>query len=164
MKTFSIALKAVAFVSCALAAAVLSPLAYAHDAQHRSDSDPFIGFWLHDAARVDCASGTVLLRFQAMQMIHDGGTLSDTSSAGPTTRGPGFGTWERTAERQYAIKIRYARYFPDGNLDGYTIVRGTTVMSPDGRSVTNTSKVEIRDASDALVATACAQTTATRFE
>ena len=161
MKTFSIASKAAVIVSAALAAAVQSPSA---NAQPPFAPDPFVGVWLHDVARVDCTSGTVLLRFQAMQMIHHGGTLSDTNSMGPTTRGPGFGLWQRTGDSQYTIKIRYARYFPDGNLDGYNVVRGTTVMSDDGKSVTNVSQVEIRDASDALVATACARTTATRFD
>jgi hypothetical protein len=161
MQTLSIASKAATAI--ALAALSLAPLANAHNGQHQPD-DPFVGVWLHDAARVDCTSGTVLLRFKAMQMIHDGGTLSDTNSAGPTTRGPGFGVWDRAGERRYTIKFRYARYFPDGNLDGYTVVRGTTVLGHDGGSVTNNSRVEIRDASDALVATACAQTTGTRFQ
>jgi hypothetical protein len=164
MKTLAIVTKAVAVVAAAIAASVLSPSASAQHALRPFDPDPFVGVWLHDAARIDCASGTVLVRFKAMQMIHHGGTLSDTNSAPPTSRGPGFGAWERTGEGQYAIKLRYARYFPDGNLDGYTVVRGNTVLAHDGNSLTNISQVEIRDASDALVATACARTTGARLE
>lgn len=164
MKTLSIASNAAAaVVTAAVAAAILSPSANANAEHHEFDPDPFVGVWLHDAARVDCASGTVLLRFKAMQMIHHGGTLSDTNSAGPTTRGPGFGVWERTGEHRYEIKFRYARYFPDGNLDGYTVVSGKTLLAHDGNSLANSSRVEIRDASDFLVATACASTTGTRL-
>jgi hypothetical protein len=164
MKILALALYAAAVVTAAIAASVLSPSANAQRALRPFDPDPFVGVWLHDAARVDCASGTVLVRFKAMQMIHHGGTLSDTNNSPPTSRGPGFGVWERTGENHYAIELRYARYFADGNLDGYTVVRGNTVLAPDGNSLTNSSQVEIRDASDALVATACARTTGTRFE
>ena len=165
MKTLSIASKAAAeVVTTAVAALVVAPLANAHGDQHPSENNPFVGVWLHDAARVDCVSGTVLARFKAMQMIHDGGTLTDTNSAGPTTRGPGFGVWERIGQHQYTIKFRYARYFPDGNLDGYTVVSGNTALAHDGKSVTNSSQVQIRDASDVLVATACAKTMGTRLQ
>jgi hypothetical protein len=162
MKTVSSTAVA-ALATVAVAASICSPSAHANDERHGADADPFVGVWLHDAARVDCTSGTVLLRFKAMQMIHQGGTLSDTNSTPPTTRGPGFGVWERTGERRYEIKFRYARYFPDGNLDGYTVVSGKTLLARDGNSVTNSSRVEIRDASDFLVATACASTAATRL-
>jgi hypothetical protein len=162
MKTVSSTAVA-ALATVAVAASIFSPSVHANGERHASDSDPFVGVWLHDAARVDCTSGTVLLRFKAMQMIHQGGTLSDTNSTPPTTRGPGFGVWERTGERRYEIKFRYARYFPDGNLDGYTVVSGKTLLSHDGNSVTNSSRVEIRDATDFLVATACASTTGTRL-
>ena len=164
MNTPAIASKAAAVVAIAIAASVLSPSANAQPALRPFDPDPFVGVWLHDVARVDCTSGTVLVTFKAMQMIHHGGTLSDTNSAAPTTRGPGFGDWERTGDNQYAIKLRYARYFADGNLDGYTVVRGNTALATDGNSLTNSSRVEIRDASDALVVTACARTTGTRFK
>jgi hypothetical protein len=154
---------AAALVTVAVAASILAPSAHADGEGNASGADPFVGVWSHDAARVDCASGAVLARFKAMQMIHRGGTLSDTNSTPPTTRGPGFGVWERAGERRYDIKFRYARYFPDGNLDGYTVVSGRTLLAHDGNSVTNSSRVEIRDASDFLVATACASTTGTRL-
>lgn len=164
MNTVSMALKAAAIVTAAVASSVFSPCANAHDGANPFDPDPFVGLWLHDVARVDCASGTALVHFAAMQLINQGGTLNDANSSGPTTRGAGFGEWERVGERRYTIKFRYARYFPDGNLDGYTVVRGNTVLARDGKSLTNSSRVEIRNASDVLVTTACAHTTGVRFQ
>jgi hypothetical protein len=164
MHTSFLVSKTATLVAFAASACIFSPAAIAHDPPRRSDADPFVGTWLHDAARVDCASGTVLVRFQAMQMIHRGGTLSDTNTQPPASRGPGFGLWERVGKGRYEVRFRFARYFPDGNLDGYTVVRGTTLLADDDRSATNVSRVEILDAGDHLVATACARTTATRFQ
>jgi hypothetical protein len=126
-------------------------------------ADPIVGVWIADAARVDCNSGAVLASFKGMQVFHHGGTLTDTNSAAPTTRGPGFGTWWRDGEH-YVARFRFARYFPDGNLDGYTVVTRTAVLGDGGDMAMATSTIEIRNASDFVVARACARDTAQRLQ
>ena len=123
--------------------------------------DRIVGLWVADAARIDCTSGTVLANFTGMQVFHDGGTLTDTNSSAPSTRGPGFGFWSREGER-YSAKFRFARYLGNGALDGYTVVTRAVTLDDSGNTATGTASVEIRDASDVVVARACARDTARR--
>lgn len=127
--------------------------------------DPLVGVWIADAVRRDCASGNVISPpFKGLQVYHHGGTLTDTNSNPPGTRGPGFGFWGRDSDNRYTAKFRFARYLADGNLDGYTVVTRSITLSVDGNSATGSSRVELRNASDFTFATVCASDTAVRLQ
>jgi hypothetical protein len=55
-------------------------------------ADPVEGLWQSVITSTDCTTGNPLGTFRGMNMLHRGGTVSDTNFAPPSTRGPGFGT------------------------------------------------------------------------
>ncbi len=130
-------------------------------AAQQSAADPVEGVWEAVATVRDCTSGAALATFRGSQVFHRGGTLTDTNSVPPTTRGPGFGTWTRN-DSTYTGKFRLYTYDTAGALSGTMRVTRTFTLSADGatQNSTNTSRAE--DLAGAVIRTGCSTDVATR--
>ena len=133
------------------------------DAQAQASADPIEGVWEAVATVRDCTSNATLATFRGAQVLHRGGTLSDTNGAATTTRGPGFGHWKRNDDGTYAVKFRFYRYNPDGTLAGSNVVSATRTLSPDANSYTATTRGEVRDMAGAVLSVTCVTDVGTRF-
>jgi CubicO group peptidase (beta-lactamase class C family) len=105
-------LKSAALVTVTAAATMLLIQACGGGAVAQStDADPVEGSWEAVITVRDCATGTTILTARGQEVFHRGGTLTDTNAAPPTTRGVGFGTWQRDATAQnYTSRFRFNRY------------------------------------------------------
>lgn len=137
---------------------------HGHD-HHRAPwaVDPVVGVWIAEVTQRDCSTGTPLVSFKGMSVLHHGGTLSETNATPPAGRGPAWGTWERH-RNQYRASFRFMRYFPDGNLAGFTVVRREFTLSADGNSLSGVARFEIQDPAGHVIATGCATDVTTRFQ
>lgn len=116
-------------------------------------AQPIIGVWQADVQRIDCATGAVVGSFQGLQVFHAGGTLTDTNSGNPATRGPGMGRWSGR-NGVYQTRFRFMRY-DAGIFAGYAVVTRTIVLDPSGTSATASATSEVLDAAGNLIATGC---------
>lgn len=149
----------------AAAVATLALAAFATQASHAAPPwsvDPVVGLWLATVTQRNCATGEVLAVFQGQQVFHHGGTLSDTNSGPPTSRGVGFGTWQRTGPTSLTVRFRFMRFGPDGQLAGFSLVTREVALSADGQSATAQTTVQIQNPAGVTVATGCASDVAAR--
>jgi hypothetical protein len=149
-------------LAVAALAALGSPMAGAQSAPQPWTPDPVVGAWASEVTQRHCASGAPLGVLKGTLAMHHGGTLSETSSSSPASRGPGFGTWKRQGDG-YAARFRLIRYFPDGNLAGYVVISRQFVLSADGQQITGTASLDVQDPAGHTVATGCATETTTRL-
>jgi hypothetical protein len=84
-----------------------------------TDADPVEGSWEAVITVRDCTTSATILTAKGQQVLHRGGTVTDTNASPPTARGVGFGTWRReVAGASYTVRFRFNRYNPDGTLAG----------------------------------------------
>lgn len=133
------------------------------DAHAQDSADPHEGVWDAQMTQRHCTTGAVIGNFRGSQVIHRGGTLSDTNAAAPASRGPGFGTWTRTAPGQYSIKFRFYRFNADGSLAGFNVVTSTRTLSADGNGYEGETRGEVRDPAGTVLSTLCVSDVGTRF-
>lgn len=158
-------LKSVALVTVTAAATLLLIQACGGGAVAQStDADPVEGTWEAVITVRDCTSGATILTARGQQVLHRGGTLSDTNAAPPTTRGVGFGTWRRDATGPgYTARFRFYRYNPDGSLAGSLRVTRAFTLSADGNTQTSTNTSQVLDVAGAVLQNACAGDVSTRL-
>lgn len=133
------------------------------DAQAQQAADPHEGVWEAVITARDCTTNATLGTFRGAQVVHRGGTLTDTNASAPATRGPGFGIWSRNADGTYAVKFRFYRYNPDGTLAGTTVVTSKRTVSSDGNGYTGDTRSEVRDVVGAVLSQTCVADVGTRF-
>lgn len=133
------------------------------DALAQQAADPYEGVWEAVVTVRDCTTNAALGTFRGAQVIHRGGTLTDTNASPPSTRGPGFGIWSRNADGTYAVKFRFYRYNSDGTLAGTTVVTSKRTVSADSNSYTGDTRSEVRDVAGAVMAQTCVTDVGTRF-
>lgn len=152
------------FLVPAMAAMLVVQACGGGGAAHAEDqADPYEGLWDAEVTQRHCTTGAVMGSFRGSQLIHRGGTLSDTNSTPPTTRGPGFGTWVRTAPGRYGITFRFFRYNADGSLAGQAVITSTRTLSADGNSYEGDTRGESRDMAGNVLGTLCVTDIGTRF-
>jgi hypothetical protein len=125
--------------------------------------DPYEGVWDAVVTARDCSTNAVVGTFRGSQVIHRGGTLSDTNASPPATRGPGFGVWSRNGDGTYAVRFRYYRYNADGSLAGTAVVTSKRTLSADGNAYTGETRGEARDPSGVVIGQSCVVDVGTRF-
>lgn len=126
-------------------------------------ADPIEGVWEAVATVRDCTTNTTLATFRGAQVLHHGGTLSDTNASPPATRGPGFGVWSRNADGSYAVKFRFYRYNGDGTLAGTNVVTSTRALTADGNSYNGDTRGEVRDTAGVVLSRTCVTDVGSRF-
>jgi len=118
------------------------------------------GVWWSNVTRVDCATGAAQLSFTGMQVYHQGGTLTDTNSGNPASRGPGMGTWKREGQDVHT-RFRFM-LFNGGTFTGTAVVTRVITLTPDGDSATGRGTSEVYAPDGTLVATSCTRDVSTR--
>lgn len=107
---------------------------------HRPLSPPFappneriVGLWTSAIEIGPCAGGP-RTQLRGLNQFHAGGTLTETGSPPPGTRGPGLGVWTfNRATQRFDARMQFIRYLPDGSFDGFTDVHRELRLSPDAR-------------------------------
>jgi hypothetical protein len=127
-------------------------------------ADPIEGVWEAVAQRKDCTTGVVTATFRGAQVMHRGGTLSDTNASPPTTRGPGFGIWTRNADGTYTVKFRFYTYNADGTLFGTAVVTSKRTLNADATQYNGDTTSEVFDTSGNVVARTCVSDVGTKFK
>src|SRR4051812_30354818 len=74
------------------------------------------GVWDVQVTIRNCESGVAGPTFRAMDLFIRGGSVVDTNSAPPSTRGPGFGEWEYLGRGAYTSTLRFFLYNSDGTF------------------------------------------------
>jgi hypothetical protein len=115
----------------ALAAAIAS-------AAGATQAETIEGVWWSTVTRVDCSTGAEQGSFTGMQIYDQGGTLIDTNSTSPASRGPGMGTWKRDGQN-IAMRFRFMLFNPTGQWIGTAVVTRTMTPSPDGETAVASS-------------------------
>lgn len=126
-------------------------------------ADPMEGVWEATITQRDCTSNAPLATFKGTQVLHRGGTLTDTSAGAPGARSTGIGIWSKNADGTYAAKFRYYRFNTDGTLAGSNVVTTTRTLSADANSYSGTTRNEVRDPTGAVLSTVCVTDVAARF-
>lgn len=128
-----------------------------------TDADPVEGAWEAVITVRDCSTGMAVLTAKGQQVLHRGGTLTDTNASPPAARGVGFGTWRRSgAGAGYTARFRFNRYNPDGTLAGTQRVTRVFTLSADGNTQTSTNTSQTLDAAGAVLQNGCAGDVSTR--
>ena len=120
------------------------------------------GVWDYRATILDCQTGNPIRTFRAMDTFINGGSLVDTNTSPPATRGPGFGRWQFVGGSQYTATFRFFMYNPDGTFAG--VRRVTQAIDLNGDDLNSMVRIEVFDPNDTLISTACATATAKRVE
>lgn len=155
-------LQTAALVSVTAASTLLLIQACGGDANAQDAPDPIEGVWEMASSQRDCTTGAVLSTFRSAQVFHRGGTVGDTSSHAPGSRGPAFGQWSRNGDA-YTVKFRFFRYAADGSVAGSTVATIAVTLAADGNGFTATRSSQVLDNAGSVIATVCAGDAATRF-
>jgi hypothetical protein len=162
--TQSRSMKSAALVAVTAAATMLLIQACGGGAVARStDADAVEGSWEAVITVRDCTIGATILTAKGQQVLHRGGTVTDTNASPPTTRGVGLGVWRRDATAQnYTSHFRFNRYNPDGTLAGTQRVTRVFTLSADGNMQTSTNTSQTLDAAGVVLQNGCASDVSTR--
>jgi hypothetical protein len=132
----------------AVALAAASSLATAALPEHHpqlllSPANTIVGTWEFRARLFVCATGQTLQSIRASSVFNAGGTMLDTNTAPPSTRGPGFGIWTyNPLTRSYVVQMR--------------------LYSASGDSATGTIAGQILGPNEELLASTCGEETGVR--
>lgn len=160
MKTATLLAIALATASTAAAAASLPEH---HPRLLLSPANAIVGTWEFRARVFACASGQTLRQLRASSVFNAGGTLLDTSTDPPATRGPAFGVWTYDPRSgRHVAQMRLYRYNPDGSFAGAAQVRRTLTLSADGDTATGTFTGRILGPNEEVLAATCGEETGIR--
>ena len=124
------------------------------------------GTWRITITEVDCITGQDISSFPAIRTFNQGGTC--TGYVVPPGIDPGqgteYGVWQREPGSQnYSVRTVSYGYDAEGVFIGRAEVTDTLHLT-SANSFESTATIQIFDADDNLVFTACARRTGTRFE
>jgi hypothetical protein len=126
-----------------------------------------IGVWRMALTTVDCQTGDVVRTIPGLWTFHKGGTMSEYASApglSPALRGSGHGVWQREhGSQDYSLDFTFYRYNASGVFTGSQRAKIALILGASGDEFTATSTIEILDANDNIIITACGTPTGTRF-
>jgi hypothetical protein len=126
-----------------------------------------IGVWRMALTTVDCQTGDVVRSIPGLWAFHKGGTMSEYASApglSPALRGSGHGVWQREhGSQDYSLGFIFYRYNASGAFTGSQRAKIALKLGASGDEFTATSAIEILDANDNVIFTACGTPTGTRF-
>jgi hypothetical protein len=122
------------------------------------------GTWNVVVTLRNCDTGAPLGTFKAMDLFIQGGSMVDTNAAPPSTRGPGFGSWEYVGEQQFTATLRFFIYNPDGSFAGVRRVAQEISMGDDNNSWESNVTNIIFNPAGTPIATGCGTASAVRAE
>jgi len=144
----------------------------AHDqraASSNAGERTIAGVWRTLVTPRNCQTGEpVAASFPGLFTFNAHGTMSEYGigpGSSPALRSPGHGVWQREHSwHDYAFAFTYYRYNAAGVFIGSQKVTAALGLVGDGDEFTTTSGIEVFDASDNLIVTACATAAGKRFE
>jgi hypothetical protein len=126
-----------------------------------------IGVWRMALTTVDCQTGDVVRSIPGLWTFHEGGTMSEYASApglSPALRGSGHGVWQREHGWQdYSLTFIFYRYNASGGFTGSQRAKIALKLGASGDEFIANSAIEILDAEDNVIVSACGTPTGTRF-
>ena len=123
--------------------------------------DPVEGVWDSVITARDCTTNAALATFRGMNMLHRGGTVTDTNASPISTRGPGFGTWTRAGDT-YTAKFQFYTYGADGVVTGIRKVTRVFTLSADGNTSNATNTNELVNLAGTVIERGCGTDVSTR--
>lgn len=87
-----------------------------------------VGLWATTVTIGPCQGGPTTT-FNGASVFHAGGTLGETNTSSPTTRGPAQGIWKYQGRNQYKTRFQFFAYLPDGSFDGVRQITTTTFLN-----------------------------------
>ena len=87
-----------------------------------------VGLWATTVTVGPCQGGPTMT-FNGASVFHAGGTLGETNTSAPTSRGPSQGIWKYQGRNQYKTKFQFFAYLPDGSYDGIREISTTTILN-----------------------------------
>ncbi len=82
----------------------------------------------------------------------------------PARRSPGHGVWKHEHGWQdYSLDFTFYRYDPSGVFVGSNIYKVALELGASGDEFTTNSAIDVLDANDNVIITACGTSTGTRF-
>lgn len=126
-----------------------------------------VGFWHAQVSIGPCAGGPVNT-FLGLNTFMAGGTLSDTNTFQPTSRGPGMGVWTylgrgRHGESRYKNHFQFARFKPDGSFDGLQDVYNDITLQADAKTWTANVHAYVLNVDGSVRVEACGSALANRI-
>jgi hypothetical protein len=122
------------------------------------------GTWNVVVTLRNCTTGAPLATFKAMDLFIQGGSMVDTNAAPPSTRGPGFGSWQYAGEHQFTAVLRFFLYNTDGTFAGTRRIAQDITIADDNNSWESTVGTIVFDPAGNPVATGCGTAVAARAE
>jgi hypothetical protein len=138
-------------------------------ASSNAGSRTIAGAWRTLVTPRNCQTGEqVAASFPGLFTFNVHGTMSEYGigpGSSPALRSPGHGVWQREHSWQdYSFAFTYYRYNVGGVFVGSQKVTAAAELGGGGDEFTTRSTIEVFDAGDNLIATACATAAARRFE
>jgi hypothetical protein len=112
----------------------------------------------------NCQTGASITSFKAMDLFIQGGSVVDTNAAPPSTRGPGFGSWEYLGDHNFRTALRFFLYNADGSFAGTRRIAQEISIAEDNETWESTVGITVFDPAGTLIATACGTATAARAQ
>ena len=112
----------------------------------------------------NCQTGTAITSFKAMDLFIQGGSVVDTNAAPPSTRGPGFGSWEFLGDHNFRTTLRFYLYNLDGSFAGVRRIAQEISVGEDNNTWESTVGITVFNPAGDQVATACGTSAAVRAE
>ena len=127
------------------------------------------GVWQTVVTPRNCQTGApVAPPFRGLFTFNEGGTMSEYGigpGSSPALRSPGHGVWQRDHGWQdYSFAFTFYRYNSAGVFIGSQKITATLELAASGDGFTTNSQIEVFDANDNVIGTACATAAGTRFE
>lgn len=130
--------------------------------QQLPPSERIVGLWSSTIDIGPCAGGP-RSQLRGLNQFHAGGTLTETGSPPPATRGPGLGAWQfNRGTQRYEARMQFFRFRPDGSLDGSSDVHREIRLSADANSFEDQIVARLLDTGGNLVVELCGTANATR--
>ena len=112
----------------------------------------------------NCQTGTAITSFKAMDLFIQGGSVVDTNAAPPSTRGPGFGSWEFLGDHNFRATLRFFLYNPYGSFAGVRRIAQEISIAEDNETWESTVGITVFDPAGNPTATACGTAVAARAQ
>ncbi len=128
----------------------------------QAETNRIVGLWTSRIEIGPCAGGP-RQQLRGMNQFHLGGTLTETGSPPPSTRGPGYGAWRfNRATQRYEARMQFLRYLPDGSFDGVSDVHRVIRLSADGNVFVDEIVARLLNPDDTLRVELCGTAQAQR--
>jgi hypothetical protein len=123
------------------------------------------GTWELKVTVRDCHTGAPVGKVRALNTFASGGILMEsvTGDRGGL-RGPGQGFWRHIWGPNYTAVTQAFRFKKDGGFAGTEKVTRCIELGEGGDEFTATASIQVFDADDSLIQTACATETARRLQ